>query len=310
MAQSFKYTFKILKNTKGFLASMTIMPIIMILLVSITLAYSGTPVVGYTGNGEIINRVPGIRVKELKEEDIEYFLGTSQGNLVVKLNDEGEIQSYKSSLKDNPLINKIEMGIENKNNNQIEKPKIEYSIGVILFKLLTSASLVATFLIQDKDRGIFVRIRNSKTGIAGYIIGKAITVFIVYEIANIIILLFYKLAGFEFGRSSPLLLMSLFTITIIISMGVYIFIASIVDNEGFLWTVSTAVFFPLALCSGVLFPIKYMPKWMKTIAHISPQYYLQKSFVEGEILLMPIIIILLISMIMMILGIKNLAKKN
>ncbi len=306
MVHAFKFTFKILRNTKGFISSMIIMPILMILLVSITLAYSDVPVVGYIG--EKAPNVANIKMMKLKEDEKDYFLGLSQGTLVVKTDGAGNVLQYYSSISNNPLIPIIDNS--NSNSNLFnEKAKLSYSVGIILFKLLTSASLLATVLINEKDNGIVLRVKNSKTKLSLYILGKSLAIIFVYEIANLLILLFYKFAGFDLGKSNIIQLGILFNIAMFISMGLYIFLSSIIKNEGIIWIISTGIIFPLGLFSGILFPVEHMANWMKTIAYISPLYYLQNSVISGKIYAIPIVLMLFISLVLAIYGIRLFNRK-
>ncbi len=307
MGQSFKFTFKILKNTKGFLSSMVIMPILMILLVSMTFAYSDVPVVGYIG--EKAPNTANVKMMKLEIDKKDYFLGMSQGTLVVKTDKEGNVLQYYTGIPNNPLIPMI----ENSNpTNEVfhERPKLSYSIGIILFKLLTAAGLLATVLISEKGNGIILRVKNSKTKLSSYILGKSLAIIFVYEIANVLILLFYKFAGFDLGKSNILQLGILFTITLFISTGLYIFLSAIMKNDGYIWIVSTGIIFPLGLFSGMIFPIEHMANWMKVVAHISPLYYIQKSVINGKIDVAPILLMCIISVILGICGIKLLSKQR
>lgn len=307
MGQAFKFTFKILKNTKGFISSMVIMPIVMIILISLTLAYSDIPVVGYIG--EKAPTFENIKMMKLKADEKDYFLGLSQGTLVLETDKEGNVLKYYSSLANNPLIAMIEKG-NLKNQAFNEKAKLSYSLGIVLFKLLTAASLLATVLISEKGNGIILRVKNSKTKLSSYILGKSLAIIFVYEIANSLILLFYKFAGFDLGKSNIFNLGLVFTITLFISTGLYIFLASIMQNEGYIWIISTGIIFPLGICSGILFPVEYMAAWMKLVARISPLYYLQNSVINGKIELVPILLMCIISLILGIYGILLLGKKR
>ena len=71
MVRSFNFTFKVLRNTKGFIVSMIVMPIFMILLVSITLAYSNVPTVAYIG--EKVPNVINIKMIKIEERAKDYF---------------------------------------------------------------------------------------------------------------------------------------------------------------------------------------------------------------------------------------------
>lgn len=306
MGQAFKFTFKILKNTKGFISSMVIMPVIMILLVSMTLAYSDIPVVGYIG--EKAPNIANVKMMKLEENEKDYFLGLSQGTLVVKTDKEGNTLQYYSSISNNPLIPMIE-NIDTTNGVFNERPKLSYSVGIILFKLLTASALLATILINEKNNGIILRVKNSKLKLGSYILGKSLAIIFVYEIANLLILLFYKFANFDLGKSNITQLGILFTVTLFISTGLYIFLSTLVNNEGYIWTVSTGIIFPLGLFSGILFPVEYMANWMKIVAHISPLYYIQNSVINGKIDAVPIFLMCIISGILGICGIKLLNKQ-
>ncbi len=307
MGQAFKLIFKILRNTKGFISSMVIMPIIMIILVSMTLAYSDVPVVGYIG--EKAPSVANIKMIKLEADEKDYFLGLSQGTLVLKTDKEGNVLQYYSSISNNPLIPMIENG-DSTNEVFNEKPKISYSVGIILFKLLTAASLLATVLISEKGNGIILRVKNSKTKLSSYILGKSLAIVFVYEIANFLILLFYKFAGFDLGQSDIFNVGILFTVTLFISTGLYIFLSAIMKNEGYIWIISTGIIFPLGLFSGILFPVEYMADWMKLVAHISPLYYLQNSVINGKIDAVPILLMCIISVILGMYGIRLLSKQR
>ncbi|VJF94281.1 daunorubicin resistance ABC transporter membrane protein [Streptococcus pneumoniae] len=307
MGQAFKLTFKILRNTKGFISSMVIMPIIMIILVSMTLAYSDVPVVGYIG--EKAPSVANIKMIKLEADEKDYFLGLSQGTLVLKTDKEGNVLQYYSSISNNPLIPMIENG-DSTNEVFNEKPKISYSVGIILFKLLTAASLLATVLISEKGNGIILRVKNSKTKLSSYILGKSLAIVFVYEIANFLILLFYKFAGFDLGQSDIFNVGILFTVTLFISTGLYILLSAIMKNEGYIWIISTGIIFPLGLFSGILFPVEYMADWMKLVAHISPLYYLQNSVINGKIDAVPILLMCIISVILGMYGIRLLSKQR
>ena len=74
--------------------------IFMILLVSITLAYSNVPTVAYIG--EKAPNVTNIKMMKIEEREKDYFLGISQGTLVIQTNSNGEPQKYYSSIENNP----------------------------------------------------------------------------------------------------------------------------------------------------------------------------------------------------------------
>ena len=305
MVQSFKYSFVILKNTKGFFISMVIAPVLMILLISLTLAYKKVPTVGYTG--PVVPDLGNCDLVSLDDDQIDYFLGMNQGSLVAICDEEGQVISYRSSIANNPIISLI----ENSDGKEMQtRPEVSYSIGLMFFKFLTAGELLATYLIKERQNGTLLRIRNSKTSIAAYILGKALAVIFVYSIASLIIISFYKIGRFDFGNSSPALLLALFNITIILSCGLFIFLSSILKEEGHTWAISTAILFPLSVLSGMLFPPDTMAQWMKTIAHISPLYYIEQSAITGSFYTLPLLIMLGLSVVFTSLGIVRLSTAN
>ena len=46
----------------------------------------------------------------------------------------------------------------------------------MLLKLLTAAGLLATVLIQEKGNGIILRVKNSKTKLNTYVLGKSFAI--------------------------------------------------------------------------------------------------------------------------------------
>lgn len=307
MGQAFKFTLRILKNTKGFISSMVIMPVIMIVLVSMTLAYSDVPVVGYIG--EKAPNIANVKMMKLEADERDYFLGLSQGTLVVKTDKEGNILQYYSSISHNPLISMIE------NSNPMgedfdERPKLSYSVGIIFFKLLTAAGLLATVLISEKRNGIILRVRNSKIKLGSYILGKSLAILFVYGIASLLILLFYKFAGFDLGKSDIFQLGILFIVTLFLSTGLYIFLSALMKNEGYIWIVSTGIIFPLGLFSGMLFPMEHMANWMKLVAQISPLYYLQSSVISGRIEVIPMLAMSVVSLALAVCGMRLISKQE
>ncbi|MGY3723818.1 ABC-2 type transport system permease protein [Granulicatella balaenopterae] len=309
MIQSFKYTFKNLKNTKGFLSSMLIMPILMVILVTLTLSYSNTPVVGLVKDDPATNfSLATVRTQELEADQADYFLASLEGTLVVYVASDGSVKNYYSSVKNNPLISQVENDYKSSGEVFKEAPSIAYSIGIIIFKLITAGGLLATIVIQEKNNKIFVRLRNAKLGIFEHVLGKLLAIFLVYQVANGLIIAFYYLAGFSFGQSNVWDVFLVFTLALVLSFGLYTFVASLLDNEGYIWVISTGILFPLALFSGVLFPIATMPEWMKLIAHISPQYYLSDMLITGEVSLVSCGIMLVVATVLFVLGVKQLEK--
>ena len=92
----------------------------------------------------------------------------------------------------------------------------------MLFNLLTAAGLLAIILIQEKGNGIIVRVKNSKTKLSTYILGKSFAIMFVYEIATLAILIFYKFANYDFGKYNLVDLGIIFTVALFISLGIYI----------------------------------------------------------------------------------------
>lgn len=310
MIASCKYTFLSLKNTKGFLVSMFIMPILMVLLITITLSYSPSAVVGVVSHG---NDAPFslsfARTQRLEPEEIDYFLGSAEGSLVVVLDVNGRAEKYHSAIPNHPLIPRVEKDLANPRGTYVEQPRISYSLGILLFKLMTAASLIGTLLIQERNNGIAVRLKNAGTLIYSYVLGKLLAVFATYTLVNGLLLAFYRAAGFDFGNTNPGDLFALFSLALLVSGGIFVFASGFMKNEGHLWMVSTGVLFPLALFSGVLFPIEGMPAWMQAVARLSPQYFLQKMAVSGQIEWFPVSVLLLTAGLLLFFGIRIHYKK-
>ncbi|MDO5695834.1 MAG: ABC transporter permease [Eubacteriales bacterium] len=311
MAVSFKTVWLSLRKTKGFLVSMTVMPIVLIILVTLTLSYSARPVIGCVGNAERLQRIPGIRVAVLEASETAYFLGGARSTLVVYTDADGMPKEFESSVRDNPLVTMVREGVVTPAETvQKQRPEVGFAVGILLFKLMTAGSLGATLLMKERQNGTMVRIRNSAIRPAAHMTAAITVPFLLYCLADVVILLFYKVADFDYGLATPGLLYAVFTVALIFSTGIYTLVGSFAENEGHLWLFSTGILFPLALCSGVLFPTAYMPAWMRTVAKVSPQYYLQEMVADGLLAPVPVVLMTGIGVLTAVIGMMRFSRRH
>lgn len=298
MINTVQYSWKILKNTKGFLSSMLVMPIVMIILVSLTLAYAPEPMVGYVGVPGRLDRIPGIRITPVSPDAVEAFLAEGQGALVVHLPRSGQASTpadvqFDTIRPDNALIPVVLNGLMNPADQPVQhRPSVQYAMGVLLFKCLTAAGVVATVIISEKKSNVFSRIRNAGMSFRTYVLGKSVALLFAYILSAAVIALFYWAAGFDFGQSSPLIVFALLCLATVLSLGVYTAVTPFLKDEGSVWSLSTLIFFPMAVFSGALFPYETMPQWMQAVGRICPQHYLAEMAKRGTLNPVQILIML------------------
>lgn len=292
-----KNSWLILTNTKGFISSITIWPIIMLLILTFTLAYSTSHKIAVVnlstdGTGEIIQgnieKTEGLELIKVKEDELTQKILAGNIELGVVLHDSGNAdllrlsrgseveQAVKTII--NASFAKEESGMTTQI-NEVEKKGLTmtYSLGLMLFKFITAGSSLATLLILDRNKGMKGRIFMSGIKSSSYLAGRAVVHFGVMAATALIYYLFCVIFRFDFGMQYSVYFLLMVLVTNLFSVGVFTFLSTILKQEGSLWSISTFIFFPMALFSGALFPYENMPVWMQNVGAIFPQRWITES---------------------------------
>ncbi len=292
-----KNSWLILKNTKGFISSITVWPIIMLLLLTFTLAYSTSHKIAVVdlskdGTGAIIKgnigKTEGLELINVREDELAKKILAGNIELGVILQDAGNaelIRLSSGSEVEQAVTTIINASLADDESGMIaqvnEVPKkgltMIYSLGLMLFKFITAGSSLATLLILDRNKGMKGRIFMSGIKSSAYLAGRAAVHFGVMAATALIYYLFCVIFRFDFGMQHSVYFLLMILITNLFSLGVFTFLSTILKQEGALWSVSTFIFFPMALFSGALFPYENMPVWMQSVGTIFPQRWIMES---------------------------------
>jgi ABC-2 type transport system permease protein len=141
--------------------------------------------------------------------------------------------------------------------------------GIIVFGLLILVPTSARIMARDKERGYLSRLLTTPTRPWEFITGYSLCLLV---IAVLQIFLFI-LVGWLFGMAvagSLLLAFSIFVLTALASIGIGMVVASITKSENQAEPLTWIIAMPLAVLSGVWFPLSVMPKTMQSIANFFP----------------------------------------
>ncbi len=292
-----KNTWLILKNTKGFISSITVWPIILLLLLTFTLAYSTSHKIAVIdlstdGTGAIIQsnieETEGLELINVKEDELTEKILAGNIELGVVLRNSGSADLFRLSSGSeveqavktiiNASLAEDKSGITAQVNKVEEKGlTMTYSLGLMLFKFITAGSSLAALLILDRNKGMKGRILMSGIKSPSYLAGRSIVHFGVMSATALIYYLFCVIFRFDFGMQHSAYFLLMVLITNLFSLGVFTFLSTIVKEEGSLWSISTFIFFPMALFSGALFPYDNMPVWMQNVGSVFPQRWITES---------------------------------
>lgn len=297
MKSIIKNTWLILKNTKGFVASMTVWPIVMLLLLSVTLAYSNAHKIAVIdqstdGSGkpikQVLLQVEGFDHISVKEEDIPQKLLSGNIEMAVVLRNGGEADLFKaeSGVQLEKVIKNLILAAKGEEKdpvtlevNQVKKKgmTMSYSLGIMLFKFLTASSSLAALIIIDRNKGMMGRIFLSGISTFSYLFGRALVHFLVMGFTAAFYYAFCLIFNFDFGMEHSIYFLAMILLTNLFSTGVFTFMATFIKDDGALWGIVTFLFFPMALFSGALFPYANAPSWMQWIGSFMPQRWIVSS---------------------------------
>ncbi len=287
----------ILKNTKGFVSSITVWPIIMLLLLTVTLAYSKSHKIAVVdlsadGSGTAIQSnlasTEGLELINVRHSELTQKILAGNIELGIVLHDKGAAEIIRlsdGSEVENAVKAIIHASLATESSgihaqvNEVGKKGLtmSYSLGLMLFKFITAGSSLAALLILDRNKGMKARIFMSGIKASSYLAGRALVHFGIMAGTALIYYLFCVIFRFDFGMQHPIYFFVMVLITNLFSLGVFTFLSTLLKQESALWSISTFLFFPMALFSGALFPYENMPAWMQRVGSVFPQRWITQS---------------------------------
>ena len=141
--------------------------------------------------------------------------------------------------------------------------------GIIVFGLLILVPTSATIMVRDKEKGFLARMLTTPTRPVDFILGYSLCLFAIAIVQIIIFMLMARLFGMDIVGNAGWAFLT-FVLTGICCIGIGMIIASLSKSENQALPFSWLLSMPLAIISGVWFPIEFMPSWLRGFAHAFP----------------------------------------
>jgi len=170
------------------------------------------------------------------------------------------------------------------NKNRISH--VSFVPGVIaMVVMLVSIMLTTLSVVREKEMGTMEQLLVTPLRPVEFILGKTIP-FVLISLGDVVLVTLLAIFWFEvpFRGSPPVLLLG--TLLFLIStVGVGLFISTLCSTQQQAMMVSTFIFTPAILLSGLVFPIPNMPVTVQYITYLNPLRYfiivIQDIFLKG-----------------------------
>lgn len=293
-----KNTMMIFSRHKEYIGTIVKGPILITLIYSFVFAFQAQINIALINDGSedfgsyiesTLEDTELIKIQDVSEDEVENKIQGGKIEFAVIIDENNEINIVKT--EDSEIAGYMEVvlngAIAKYNNgeelvieqNDVDKKglPISNSLGIIIFKMIAAASLLAELLIMEKKTGIAQRVAISKTGLPTYLGGRGIVFFL-----NILIFIFAYFAtafifNFDFGMRAPFRMAVIFMVMGIFTTAFGMFLAAFIKDEAFVWNVGVMFLLPTSLLSGALLPFESMPKLMQRVGSIFPQRWIASA---------------------------------
>lgn len=327
--------FKLFSRNKAFLFSVTIVPTILFLLMTVLLPYTEMHSVSIINNTDdkiienSINGIDGISIVEAEEDKIAELIARGTIELAVIINDDTETglavaQIYNAG--DCEIYDAVELAISYaSDSSQSSITSVNLSgrgthnlmntLPFMLYKFIEGASVLGAMIIVDRKKHIKDRIMLSGIHSLTYISGMSLVYFICSCFGSGIYCLVGGIMNFDFGMRYPIHYFIMLCFVNLFSASFYIFAASFANSEESLQGVGIFVLVS-AFFSGMLFPFDYMPKTFRTIGSFCPQRWIVNGIERIQesgtfsAALPQIALVLIVTLIFLIIGVYRNSKKT
>lgn len=311
MLSVYKNTWRRFLRNKEYMKAIIITPMLMLFIFSYLFAYNSAQKIvvinkdtGYVGQTVVnaVESLEGIQLLEVNEDDIAKKIKTRSVEVAIIIHENATLQVEQ---KKQPKIEFISTGrsevspllarVINQQLNALitesshpalqvsvnETPKkgipVNNSFGVIVFKLITGGSLLASLLIHERKTGLNGRIKLSGIRSSSYLAGIGLAYLISSMIASVMYYMAARLANFDFGMENTIQVLFILLSANILGTALYILIATILNEDGLLWYIAVIVVLPSSILSGAFWPFEYMPKMMQWVGNMLPQRWIVQA---------------------------------
>lgn len=286
-------SFKLFSRKKAFLVSVTIVPTILFLLMTVLLPYSekhSIAIINHTDDTYIesaIEDLDGISIVDAEEEKIGELITRGTIELAVVINDNPETGKPIAAIYntgDCEIYNAVELSIQyasSENHNSITsvnetkrgKHNLMNTLPFMLYKFIEGASVLGAMIIIDRKKHIKDRIMLSGVNPFTYISGMTSVYFVCSCIGSALYCIVGAVMRYDFGMRHPIEYFLMLCIANLFSAAFYIFAASLVNSQASLESVGSIILIT-GFFSGMFFPFDYMPKAFQIIGTCCPQRWI------------------------------------
>lgn len=298
MSNIIKNTMTIFTRHKEYIGTIVKGPILITLIYTFIFAYQAQVNIAMINDGtkefgtyieEALVATDLIKIVDVDESEIESKIQNGKIEFAVLIDENNEIEivrTEESSVGEYmemilagaaAKFNKGEELVIEQNDVGKKGLPVSNSLGIILFKMIAAASLLAELLIMERKNGIAQRIAISKTSTTTYLAGRGFVFFL--NILLFIVCYFATtfLFKFDFGMRAPLRVTVIFVAMGIFTTAFGLLLAALLKDEGAVWNVGVLAVLPSSVLSGALLPFDAMPEPMQKIGSIFPQRWLASA---------------------------------
>lgn len=151
---------------------------------------------------------------------------------------------------------------------------ITNALGMVIFKMIGSASILAGIIITEKNNGIKNRIFMSKTKLSAYLLGRGIMLFAHLLLFSFVYFITAKLFHFDFGMKYPALILVVFSVLGVFTTAFGLLLSAFANDDNTAWRFGVLVLLPTSILSGALFPFDAMPESLQAVGNLFPQRWI------------------------------------
>jgi ABC-2 type transport system permease protein len=147
--------------------------------------------------------------------------------------------------------------------------------GVLGMFVAFGTLLTIQYLAADREDGTLLRAKATPNGIAGYFIGKLVTVSLTVLVYLVILLVlgWFIVGGLEVRLGSWIAVLGVVALGFLSTQPIGIMLGALISSPRGAGYISLPVMALMAI-SGIFYPITALPGWVQTIAQAFPMYWL------------------------------------
>lgn len=309
MSNILKNSWTLFTRNKEYFRSIVLTPVMMLLIFSFILAFQSKVNIAFIDLdggefGEMIeetlDNMDFIKTVSVREDAVEEYIrngkidlavivtkGASGADLsqtkpvqIIKAQD-SELADYMEAIL-NAQIDIYQSGAASRfsvmQNDVAEKGvPITNALGVVIFKMLGCASLLAGLIIMELKNGIRDRIYMSKTKLSVYLAGRGAVFFVHLLLFSVVYFLAAKLFRFDFAMKYPAQILIIFVVLSIFTTAFGLLLSAFAKDDGAVWSFGVMVLLPTSILSGALFPFESMPKPLRMVGSVFPQRWIARA---------------------------------